>query len=175
MCGFSSSDHQKTVWVAFLGSSQDSEWSLPQSALNWLLLRAWYLGCCWGTSSSLVAQQKRIHLQCRRLRFNPQVGKIPWRREWQPTPVFLPGEPHGQRSLAGYSPWGRKESDMTEWLTNNNWESLEMKVGEHQFSSWRVPLIWYFLTPQERRLEESLENSILQLLCQSMISYYYCY
>ena len=40
----------------------------------------------------------------------------PWSREWQPTPVFLPGEFHGQRSLAGYSPWGRKESDMTEGL-----------------------------------------------------------
>ena len=38
----------------------------------------------------------------------------PWRREWLPTPVFLPGESHGQRSLAGYSPWGHKESDMTE-------------------------------------------------------------
>ena len=41
------------------------------------------------------------------------IGKIPLRREWLPTPVFLPGEFHGQRSLAGYSPWGRKESDMT--------------------------------------------------------------
>ena len=41
----------------------------------------------------------------------------PWRREWQPTPVFLPGESHGQRSLAGYSPWGRRESDRTEQLT----------------------------------------------------------
>ena len=40
----------------------------------------------------------------------------PWRRKWQPTPVFLPGEPHGQRSLVGYSPWGRKELDMTERL-----------------------------------------------------------
>ena len=49
--------------------------------------------------------------------FDPWVGKIPWRREWQPTPVFLPGEFHGQRSLEGYSPWGLKESDMTEQLT----------------------------------------------------------
>ena len=49
-----------------------------------------------------------------RLRFNPWVGKIPWRRAWQPTPVFLPGESHGQRSLVGYSPWGCKESDTTE-------------------------------------------------------------
>ena len=40
--------------------------------------------------------------------------KIPWRRKWQPTPVFLPGEFHGQRSLAGYSPWGCKESGRTE-------------------------------------------------------------
>ena len=38
----------------------------------------------------------------------------PWRRAWQPTLVFLPGESHGQRSVVGYSPWGRKESDMTE-------------------------------------------------------------
>ena len=44
----------------------------------------------------------------------PWVGKIPWRRAWQVTPVFLPRDPHGQRSLAGYSPWGREESDMTE-------------------------------------------------------------
>ena len=44
------------------------------------------------------------------------VGKISWRRFWQPTLVFLPGESHGQRSLAGYSPWGHKELDTTEWL-----------------------------------------------------------
>ena len=43
----------------------------------------------------------------------PGFGKIPWRRQWQPTPVLLPGESHGPRSLVGYSPWGRKESDMT--------------------------------------------------------------
>ena len=42
--------------------------------------------------------------------FNPWVGKIPWRRKWQPTPVFLPGESHGQRSLVGYSPRGHRES-----------------------------------------------------------------
>ena len=45
---------------------------------------------------------------------DPWVGKIPWRRAWQPTPVFLSGKSHGQRCLAGYSPWGRKESDTTE-------------------------------------------------------------
>ena len=50
----------------------------------------------------------------KRHRFDPWIRKIPWRRAWQPTPVFLPGESHGQKSLAGYSPWGHKELDMTE-------------------------------------------------------------
>ena len=48
--------------------------------------------------------------------FDPWMEKIPWRRKWQPTPVFLPGESHGRRSLVGYSPWDRKESDTTEQL-----------------------------------------------------------
>jgi len=46
--------------------------------------------------------------------FDPRVGQIPWRRAWQPTPVFLPGESPGQRSLVGYSPWGHKVSHLTE-------------------------------------------------------------
>ena len=59
---------------------------------------------------------KNICLQCGRPGFKPWVGKIPWRRKWQPTPVFLPGKSHGRRSLAGYSPWGFKELDTTERL-----------------------------------------------------------
>ena len=46
--------------------------------------------------------------QCKRCMFDPRVRKIPWRRKWQPTPVFLPGKSHGPRSLAGYRPWGPK-------------------------------------------------------------------
>ena len=57
-----------------------------------------------------------ICLQCGRQGFNPQVGKIPWRRKWQPTPVPSPRKFHGWRSLVGYSPWGRKELDTTERL-----------------------------------------------------------
>ena len=49
--------------------------------------------------------------------FDPWVGKIPWRRAWQPTPVSLPGEFHGQKNLASYSPWGHKGSDTTEQLS----------------------------------------------------------
>ena len=65
----------------------------------------------------LVAQRLKIHLQCGRHGFHPWVGKICWRRAWQPTPVFLPRESHGQRGLAGYSPLGLKELDMTERLS----------------------------------------------------------
>ena len=46
--------------------------------------------------------------------FSPWVGKNPWKKEWHPTPVFLPGKFHGWRSLVGYSPWGCKESDTSE-------------------------------------------------------------
>ena len=56
----------------------------------------------------------RIHLQCRTPEFDPWVGKIPWRRKWLPTSLFIPGEFHGQKGLMVYSPWGCKESDATE-------------------------------------------------------------
>ena len=55
---------------------------------------------------SVVKKQTKIHLPCRRLGFHPWVEKIPWRRKWQSTLVFLPGKSHGQRSLVGSSPWG---------------------------------------------------------------------
>ena len=63
-----------------------------------------------GTSHKELACQCR---RCKRCEFDPWVGKIPWRKAWQPTPVFLPGESHGQRSLADYGPWDHKELDMT--------------------------------------------------------------
>ena len=65
----------------------------------------------------MVAQVVKNSPGYRRPSFNPWVRNIFWRREWKPTPVFLPGEFHGQRSLAGYSPCGRKKSDMIERLT----------------------------------------------------------
>ena len=79
-----------------------SHWQLPPAMLMGL---SWWL------------RQWRMCLQCGRPSFNPWVGKIPWRREWLPTLVFLPGEFLGQRSLAGYSSWGHKESDTTEPLS----------------------------------------------------------
>ena len=69
--------------------------------------------------------------QCRRHGFNPWVGKIPWRRACQPTPVFLPGESHGQRRVVGHSPWCHKELDMTEAI-------------EHAYISLILyPVHWY--------------------------------
>ena len=64
-----------------------------------------------GTSAKESACQCRRH---KRLRFDPWVRKIPWRRAWQPTPVCSPGETQGKRSLVGYSSWGHKESNTTE-------------------------------------------------------------
>ena len=69
---------------------------------------SWTLGLPWWL------RQQSICLQCRRPGFDPCVGKILWRRQWQLTPVLLPGESHGQRSLISYSPWDRKELDTTE-------------------------------------------------------------
>ena len=59
---------------------------------------------------------KESAFQCKRYGFNPWVGKIPWRRKWQPTPVFLPGKSHGQRSLVGCSPRGLKR--VKTWLSD---------------------------------------------------------
>ena len=67
--------------------------------------------------ASLVAQMVKNLPAMRRPGFSPWVGKILWRRSWQPTPVFLPGEFHGQRSLEGYSARGHKELDTIEQLT----------------------------------------------------------
>ena len=61
-------------------------------------------------------KKEKIFLQCGRPGFSPWVGKIHWSRAWQPTPVFFPGEFHGQRSLVSYSPWGCKELDRTKRL-----------------------------------------------------------
>ena len=65
-----------------------------------------------GLAADLFSKESTCNAGRPRL-FDPWVGKIPWRRKWQPTPVFLPVRSHGQRSLANYSPWGHEESDMT--------------------------------------------------------------
>ena len=68
---------------------------------------------------------KESTCQCRRCEFDPWVGKVPWRRNGHPTPVFSPGESHGQRRPAGYSSWGHKESDTTEHM--HSMEGIPMR------------------------------------------------
>ena len=75
---------------------------------------SWMVMLGLGFPSGLVVKKKKSVCQCRRHRFDPWVRRSPWRRKWQPTPVFLPGESHGRGSLVSYSVWGHKESDMTE-------------------------------------------------------------
>ena len=62
--------------------------------------------------------------QCQSRAFDPWVGKIPWKRKWQPSPVFLPGKSHGQRSLGGYRPRAAKELDVTERLNSSTCDGL---------------------------------------------------
>ena len=71
------------------------------------------------TWASQMASCKRIYLPSRRYAFSPWVSKIPWRRKWQHTPVFLPDKSHGQRRLMGYGAWGHKESD--NYLATKQW------------------------------------------------------
>ena len=77
-----------------------------QFTLNYEVSRAYQV--------ALVVKNPLVNAKDMRCRFNHTVGKIPWRRAWQPTSVSIPEEFHGLKSLVGYSPWTRKESDMTE-------------------------------------------------------------
>ena len=96
-----------------------------------------HVGCFHGlaiVNSAAVNQWhsgKESACQCRRHKrheFDPWVGKIPWRRIWLPSVVFLPGKFHGQRSLAGCSPWDHKESDTTKRLSTTH---AAMSIGVH--------------------------------------------
>ena len=89
--------------------------------------------------ASQVAQWLRIRCQCRRCkrcRFDPWVGKMPWRRKWHPTPIFLPGTSHAQRSLVGYSPRGCKESDATERLSTQPHKNMWLLLLSHFSRVW---------------------------------------
>ena len=81
-----------------------------------------------GSAGREPACQCRRHKRCG---FDAWVRKIPWRRKWQPSPVFLPGKSHGQRSLVGYSPWGRKESDMTECSCTHTYTNIHVHTHTH--------------------------------------------
>ena len=102
----------------------NSQWCL-------LMLGDKYLGFKGGSFLGGSDSKESVNLpKCKRHRFNPWVVKIPWRREWQLLPVLLPGEFHRQRSLVGYHPWDRKQSDMTERLTQSVFSWLQISVNK---------------------------------------------
>ena len=88
--------------------------------------------------------------------FHPWVGKIPWRRKWQPSPVFLPGEFHGQRSLVGYSPWGCKELDLTEQLSTHPTPFLWIRF-------WFKGMLW--LVVWSAQMTKTFSVSAMRLFC----------
>ena len=114
------------------------------SLVAWILF---YWERIWPASQQTVGfprqlRQYRICLQCRRPGFGPWVGKIPWKRQWQPTPVVFPGKSHGQRSLVGYSPWGHKRAKH-DWATNKASNQSQQKVticllAGHQPTKWTL-------------------------------------
>ena len=113
--GLSNSSILKVVspkfWTLFTYAEHENCRRIWRSSLNYLL--TYMRGCSGGASVKELACQYRRRRKCR---FSPWVGKIPWRRAWQLTPVFFPGEIHGQRSLAGHNPWGHKELDILKQL-----------------------------------------------------------
>ena len=89
------------LWVLSQSSPAGGQDALLQKKRLCLCLPRWFSG-------------KEPTCQCRRGGFDPWVKKIPWSEKWQPTPMFLPGKFHGQRSLVDYSLWGHKQWDVTE-------------------------------------------------------------
>ena len=94
-----------------------------------------------GTVGKESPCQYRRHKRCG---FNYWVRKIPWRKKWQPTPAFLPGKFHGQGSLVGYSPWGRKDSDMTSEWTHTHTRAMRA-IADPTKWAFSLPLCWQCL------------------------------
>ena len=100
-----------TSWIPLKrswGSQGSARHTLRTATVQTITMMFWFLSQStlprWHSSKESACQFRR----CRKLRFNPWIGNIPWSRKWQTTPVFLPGKFHGQRSLTGYSPWVAK-------------------------------------------------------------------
>ena len=138
--------HLPTMWETWVRSPDGEDplekemathsstlaWKIPWEKTDRLQSMGWQrVGHGWATLLHLLQGLLRWHSgkepayqfrRHKRSRFDPRIGKVPWRRKWLPISVFLPGKSHGQRSLAGYSLWGHKELDMTEQL---NWTEPE--------------------------------------------------
>ena len=117
-------------WDAVYQVTQIWTWlkRLSSSSSNWKSYNKILSAITWWVSG------KESTFQCRRHGLDPWVRKIPLRRKWQPSPVFLPGKSHGQRNLAGYSPQGPKESDTTKQLNSNLREGESDTRTSHNMS-----------------------------------------
>ena len=100
----------KSVFCLLIHTQSDVFWVTVHGMVS-ILVCLVFMAPWWYGSKEPTCQGRRL----KRHGFDPRVGKIPWRSKWQPTLIFLPGKSHGQRNLVGFSPWGCKESDMTEW------------------------------------------------------------
>ena len=107
-----------------------------------------------------MAQRRESTCQFRRHRFDPRVRKIPWRRKWQPTPVFLLGKSHGQRSLAGYRPWGPK-TVRHDLATKEQQGTLSIQ-NEVQGPEYSISLTWGPVEMQTLRLQPDWLHQELQ-------------
>ena len=157
------------TWVQSLGREDtlEKEKATHSSTLAWRIpwreepgrlqsMGSKRVGHDWATSLSLSFRNlqlvchyhdikpKSFCLEFRRPGFDPWVEKVPWRMKWQPSPVLLPGESHGGRSLVGYSPWGRKELDMTSDLTFTFFHSAyKLNKQGDSIQPWCTPCpIW---------------------------------
>ena len=102
------------------------------------MLKGFVWTCRWGGLPWWLSG-KETACQCKRPGFDPWVRKIPWKRKWQPTPVFLPGEFHGQRSLVGYSPWGHRVRHDWASKKQNKWRDRQRNLhasGRLTHNSW---------------------------------------
>ena len=134
-------------WVSLRGG---------QTSLGEIVLCSRPEACLPPLSISLVVRVVKNAPSMQETGFDPWLGKIPWRRECLPTPVFLPGKSHGQRGLVGYSPWGPKESDMTKQRSTraqplssgkSPWRS-QLKPPRSQAPYWRAAgAAWASLLP----------------------------
>ena len=124
------------AWRAEIhGVTKSQTWLSDWTELNEIYFQLGHtkrwLGFPGGTSGKEPACQCRRRKRCE---FDSWVGKIPWRRKWQPTSLFLPGESHGQKNLVGYSPWGRKRvghnwSDLALTHPGKRWMLLHLTFG----------------------------------------------
>ena len=106
---------------------------------------------------------------CRRHGFDPWVGKVSWWRAWQPTSVFLLGESHGQRSLAGHSPWGCQELKKPEQLnctisSRTSLERVETSLSPRSIEGWAFPRIWDIPVQRSSLLPSGYYSSYTQHL-----------